>query len=159
MATFLRKSDFFCKKFWRFGFLLYLCTTKTEQCSVRLAGPGRKILILEIMGSNPIPSTTKVFDSDRLNRRSFFCLAILHEPARMQYCQTKKRPHPLGGVVENLSLYSSPTSGSPTAVGGAVIPYFYLATNVVWALPFCRPLRPFGAPLLTQERSCRGAKL
>ena len=39
--------------------MLYLCTTKKEQCSVRLAGPGRKILILEIMGSNPIPSTTE----------------------------------------------------------------------------------------------------
>ena len=58
LKKFYKKMHFFCQKFWRFRFLLYLCTTKTEQCSVRLAGPGRKILILEIMGSNPIPSTT-----------------------------------------------------------------------------------------------------
>lgn len=40
-------------------FCLIFAPRKTS--SVRLAGPGRKILILEIMGSNPIPSTTISF--------------------------------------------------------------------------------------------------
>ena len=65
--------EFFCQKFWRFRFLLYLCTTKTEQCSVRLAGPGRKILILEIMGSNPIPSTTISFSLRSKSGGFVFC--------------------------------------------------------------------------------------
>ena len=29
-------------------------------CSVRLAGPGRKVFILEITGSNPVGSTEKM---------------------------------------------------------------------------------------------------
>ena len=54
-------------------------------CSVRLAGPGREILILEIMGSNPIPSTSNVspaimqaifFSPSQKNNNSYFFAII-----------------------------------------------------------------------------------
>ena len=51
------KSIFLGHFFGGKDFCLIFAPRKTS--SVRLAGPGRKILILEIMGSNPIPSTTK----------------------------------------------------------------------------------------------------
>ena len=93
----IKKMHFFCQKFWRFRFLLYLCTTKTEQCSVRLAGPGRKILILEIMGSNPIPSTTKRSTSANAevflyNRVAMPCLHECSQP----FCT---RNNPLRGSI------------------------------------------------------------
>lgn len=51
------KCIFFGHFFGGKDFCFIFAPRKTS--SVRLAGPGRKILILEIMGSNPIPSTTK----------------------------------------------------------------------------------------------------